>query len=167
MENGQKAIMIGVGVFITILIISIVILITNLGTGMSERGATKIGKINSSLEKQIISQYENQTVTGQDVVFAIENYYGDLNGIIYTIKKNGNSWEGRGTSIIPLFVNTSQEQVKIALLDSQQAGSANVTITNVFNTNRFISSVNKQILYKGTLILTTDGYPCGLAFIEI
>ena len=34
MDNAQKAIMIGVGLFITIIIISAVLLITNLGTGL-------------------------------------------------------------------------------------------------------------------------------------
>ena len=60
MDNAQKAIMIGVGLFITIIIISAVLLITNLGTGLIGDAQTQLGNISTSLQNQILQSYDGK-----------------------------------------------------------------------------------------------------------
>lgn len=82
MDNAQKAIMIGVGLFITIIIISVVLLITNLGTGMVDDARDNLGNMTNSLQAQIKTQYDRKTVKGADVISLINQYKDDENFII-------------------------------------------------------------------------------------
>lgn len=79
MENSQKAIVIGVTLFIVILLISIVLLSVNLGIGTAESVSEQYSIKDKNLEKQLILQYDEQIVTGQDVLDAIDFYNEKLN----------------------------------------------------------------------------------------
>lgn len=74
MDNAQKAIMIGVGLFITIIIISAVLLITNLGTGLINNAQGQLSNISSAVQSQITSSYDGKTMTGNDVISAVQQY---------------------------------------------------------------------------------------------
>ena len=74
MDNAQKAIMIGVGLFITIIIISAVLLIVNLGTGLVDDATSELGTMSSSLQNQILQSYDNKLLTGVQVRSAIQQY---------------------------------------------------------------------------------------------
>ena len=74
MDNAQKAIMIGVGLFITIIIISAVLLITNLGTGLINDAQSQLSNISSAVQSQITSSYDGKTMTGNDVISAVQQY---------------------------------------------------------------------------------------------
>ena len=74
MDNAQKAIMIGVGLFITIIIISAVLLIVNLGTGLVDDATAELRTMSSSLQNQILQSYDNKTLTGVQVRIAIQQY---------------------------------------------------------------------------------------------
>ena len=74
MDNAQKAIMIGVGLFITIIIISAVLLIVNLGTGLVDDATANLSSISSSLQNQILQNYDNKLLTGTQVRSAIQQY---------------------------------------------------------------------------------------------
>ena len=63
MDNAQKAIMIGVGLFITIIIISAVLLITNLGTGLINNAQGQLSSISKALQNQITSSFDGRTLT--------------------------------------------------------------------------------------------------------
>lgn len=101
MDNAQKAIMIGVGLFITIIIISVVLLITNLGTGMVDDARDNLGNMSASLTNTLISSYDYKAVSGADIqslyvqykdsdemLLVIENNVGDT----YTNRKNGSDF---------------------------------------------------------------------------
>jgi hypothetical protein len=75
MENAQKAIMIGVGLFITIIVIAAVMLITGLGQDMLTKGTDQTNAISSSLQDQITSDYDGAEITGSQVVAAIKRFY--------------------------------------------------------------------------------------------
>jgi len=79
MDNAQKAIMIGVGIFLTILVISVVLIITNLGIGTTKNAGERINVISSALQKQLITQYDKTIVTAQDVTDALDLYNEQLN----------------------------------------------------------------------------------------
>ncbi|MEG2348781.1 MAG: hypothetical protein RSB67_03955 [Clostridia bacterium] len=77
MDNAQKAIMIGVGLFITIIIIAAVMLITGMGQDMINNSQSQVSNISSSLQAQLTSDFDGTTVTGAQVVSAIKRYYTD------------------------------------------------------------------------------------------
>ena len=74
MDNAQKAIMIGVGLFITIIIISAVLLIVNLGTGLVDDATAELGTMSTSLQNQILQSYDNKILSGVQVRSAIQQY---------------------------------------------------------------------------------------------
>ena len=74
MDNAQKAIMIGVGLFITIIIISAVLLITNLGTGLIGDAQSQLGNISTSLQNQILQSYDGKVMSGTEVLAAARQY---------------------------------------------------------------------------------------------
>lgn len=74
MDNAQKAIMIGVGLFITIIIISAVLLITNLGTNLVTNAQGQLSTISKSLQNQVTAAYDGKTMTGAEVIAAVQQY---------------------------------------------------------------------------------------------
>lgn len=74
MDNAQKAIMIGVGLFITIIIISAVLLITNIGTDLINNARNQMSSISKSLQNQVTAAFDGKTVTGSDVIAACQQY---------------------------------------------------------------------------------------------
>lgn len=67
MDNAQKAIMIGVGLFITIIIIAAVMLITGMGQNLLNQGQSQVAGISASLRNDLFEQYNNKKLTGAQV----------------------------------------------------------------------------------------------------
>ncbi|MBQ8044296.1 MAG: hypothetical protein IJ272_09180 [Clostridia bacterium] len=90
MDNAQKAIMIGVGLFITIIIISAVLLITNLGTGLIGGAQTQLGTISTSLQNQILQSYDGKVMSGTEVLAAARQYENstEIAVVIYNVAQN-------------------------------------------------------------------------------
>ncbi len=90
MDNAQKAIMIGVGLFITIIIISAVLLITNLGTGLIGDAQTQLGNISTSLQNQILQSYDGKVMSGTEVLAAARQYENstEIAVVIYNVAQN-------------------------------------------------------------------------------
>lgn len=74
MDNAQKAIMIGVGLFITIIIISAVLLITNLGTNLISNAREQLGTMSTALENQILVAYDGKNISGSELLSTIAQY---------------------------------------------------------------------------------------------
>src|SRR5574344_2840954 len=83
MDNAQKAIMIGVGLFITIIIIAAVLLITGIGTNLVNKRTTKAGNVAAQLDQTELEQYDNTTMSGAQVLSAVKKYWTDSNMIVY------------------------------------------------------------------------------------
>lgn len=83
MDNAQKAIMIGVGLFITIIIIAAVMLITGMGQNLLNKGTDKVSGISSQLDMTELEAYDNTKVTGAQVSAAVKKYWTDANIIVY------------------------------------------------------------------------------------
>lgn len=90
MDNAQKAIMIGVGLFITIIIISAVLLITNIGTDLINNARTQMSGISKALQNQVTSAFDGKTVTGSEVIAACQQYENSdqISVMIYTTATN-------------------------------------------------------------------------------
>lgn len=82
MDNAQKAIMIGVGLFITIIIIAAVMLITGAGQDLMNQGTQQIGNISESLRIQVTDQYDGKVLTGSQVKAACSDLIGKQGVIV-------------------------------------------------------------------------------------
>lgn len=90
MDNAQKAIMIGVGLFVTILIIAAVMLIVNPAIGLIDSAAGKIGNLSETFTTMLYQKYDDRTVTGAEVISFVQQYAADENMII-EVKPNASS----------------------------------------------------------------------------
>ena len=59
MDNAQKAIMIGVGLFITIIVIAAVMLITGMGQDMLNSGTQQLGTITTGMNSGLYEQLDS------------------------------------------------------------------------------------------------------------
>lgn len=169
MDNAQKAIMIGVGLFITIIIISAVLLITNLGTGLIGNAQTQIGTMSTSLQNQILSSYDGKVMTGTEVLSAITTYQNstEVSIVVY----NG------ATEVL----RTGSYYIGVADADRTNigvAGGLNATTTTLaditYGTGKekssmtqFQSAINTRQSYKVSIVKNaTNNNVMGIAFAQ-
>ena len=89
MDNAQKAIMIGVGLFITIIIIAAVMLITGMGQDMLSSGTKQITEISDNLSKQLYNDYDGKEgILGSEVISVIKTNYNKNGGIRMVVCEN-------------------------------------------------------------------------------
>ena len=74
MDNAQKAIMIGVGLFITIIVISAVVLIATTGKDMIDSNSNDAANVSNSLTAQKFNKYDGTVITGDKVIEAVRLY---------------------------------------------------------------------------------------------
>ncbi|MDD2375955.1 MAG: hypothetical protein PHD15_01695 [Clostridia bacterium] len=87
MDNAQKAIMIGVGLFITIIVIAAVMTITGIGQDLLNQGQSQLSGISGQLQSQLQTQYDQIQMSGTLVKVAINKYFSDPS-IIVTLHNN-------------------------------------------------------------------------------
>lgn len=95
MDNAQKAIMIGVGLFITIIIISSVLLISNMGTNLITSAQSQLSGITKGLQNQITAAYDGKTLTGAEVIAAFQQYESSEMSIIVAINTSTIGYTGK------------------------------------------------------------------------
>lgn len=98
MDNAQKAVMIGVGLFITIIIIAAVMLITGLGQDLISSGNQEVSNISASLQAQLTEKYDNRIVSGSELIAIVKRYYKTENMIII-VNAAGTIILGEGTGV--------------------------------------------------------------------
>lgn len=92
MDNAQKAIMIGVGLFITIIIIAAVMLITGMGQNLLNKGQAQVSGISESLMNDLTQQYNGKTFSGSQVrSAAVQLINRDEAGIAVIIKNTADA----------------------------------------------------------------------------
>lgn len=77
MDNAQKAIMIGVGLFITIIVIAAVMAITGIGTDLLNQGQSQLGGLSAQISQQLTAEYDDVQMSGAQVLAAVQKYYND------------------------------------------------------------------------------------------
>ena len=77
--------MIGVGLFITILIIAAVMLIVTPAINLINNASGRIGNLETVLVNQLTAAYDETTVTGSQVIAAVTQYYYQ-EGMIIEVK---------------------------------------------------------------------------------
>ena len=134
MDNAQKAIMIGVGLFITIIIIAAVMLITGMGQNLLNKGQTQVNGISESLMNDLTQQYNGKTFSGTQVrTAAVQLINRDESGLAVVIKNSATETEvesGTGQNkFISGTAKTSEINTLLSGKDSVKYG-ASVTTTN-------------------------------------
>ncbi len=132
MDNAQKAIMIGVGLFITIIIIAAVMLITGMGQDLLNSGTQQLSGMSSQLQQQLTDSYDNVTMTGAQVLSAVKNYYNNTNLAVYVdLKANGGDYWATPTSYSNNPTSTPGSDGRVALASTSSVTKAAKTTTSM------------------------------------
>ena len=81
MDNAQKAIIIGVGLFITIIVIAAVMLITGMGQDLLNSGTNQLSNTTNAIsnKRNLYSGYDNKSLSGRRTLTAINQLLNDVN----------------------------------------------------------------------------------------
>jgi hypothetical protein len=174
MENAQKAVMIGVGIFITIIIISATITITGIGQILLNQGQTKITELSSKLRSQLQAQYDQVLMNDVLVISTINKYYAeelmpvylypfinsDTKAALCTAKIEGEFLsENLGIDTSEMFV---RDPIISEVLDGEKANLQD--FSDPTKINYYINPVGK---YKAVLIRNIETADVlGIAFIR-
>jgi len=171
MDNAQKAIMIGVGLFITIIIISAVLLIVNLGTGLVDESTAKLDSISSSLQGRLTEEYDNKIMTGSRVLSTIREFENSTSlciGVFGPISENGFCTAIAHTGAKPISVvdgNIGRERVVVYEGDmGDWSSSADKTSMKDFTSPTEETAINQSKQYRCSLIESENGTIVGIAF---
>lgn len=179
MDNAQKAIMIGVGLFITIIVIAAIMMITGIGQDLINKSTGKLNGISNELEESMKSNYDQVTWTGSQVNQQLKKLTTEEYMAVYVITTRGATLEdftlgaGDGTSKKPYSIskvgltaktiqaNGAGEKMTSVVVTEASLEDATSDLSQVIST---ISSTNK---YKSVLITdTTSGKTVGVVFVR-
>lgn len=144
MDNAQKAIMIGVGLFITIIIIAAVMLITGMGQDLMNQGTQQLSQMSAQLQKQLTQDFDGTTKTGAEVLAAVKKYHGDSSMaiVVNNDKKNDVQAGGLVATRTGYVVNKLDANDSVAALASFSERT-NAT-TYIVTTAQYTSNLLKQ-----------------------
>lgn len=109
MDNAQKAIMIGVGLFITIIIIAAVMLITGMGQNLLNKGQAQVEGISESLMNDLTAQYDGKTMSGSQVRTAAVQLANRSDANISVVIKDSSS------DSAPTTINSSTSDINTSV----------------------------------------------------
>ena len=140
MDNAQKAIMIGVGLFITIIIIAAVMLITGMGQNLLNKGQAQVSGISESLMNDLVAQYDGKTMSGAQVrTAAVQLVNRDDATITVVIAESGTTTGGTTTGGTTTGGTTSYTKAT-----SNVTNSINAKIKALGTTSQFVGSVSNS-----------------------
>lgn len=154
MDNAQKAIMIGVGLFITIIIIAAVMLITGMGQDMINSSTSQVSNISSSLQAQLTSQYDETVLTGSQVISAVKAN-NTTEGMVIVVY-NGSGTTNYGRSVVTGANENTYSKTgatSVAGIEENESQTAVGNLTNANSTRTYVPSTGK---FKAHLIKISD-----------
>lgn len=159
MDNAQKAIMIGVGLFITIIIISAVLLIVNLGTGLVDDATSNLSSISSTLQNSILQNYDNKIVTGTQVRSALQQYMTSEDVSVVLANNEAELVAGVGRfNLAASDITLGSGVAEVSATDYEDADEPTVTsiaaFTNVERGSDMFVPTTRQ--YESYIINTSD-----------
>jgi hypothetical protein len=154
MDNAQKAIMIGVGLFVTILIIAAVMLIVNPAISLINNATNRVTNLSDALQQQLTQEYDDVTVTGAKVISTIQLYCTDQDMILEVQPTVGGEIlelgkvRGDGTTSIAKALNydSSHEQTKVSALSNSSNTSTYVPASARYDAQLIRSSNGDSVL---------------------
>lgn len=150
MDNAQKAIMIGVGLFVTILIIAAVMLIVTPALDLINNATNRVANLSESLVNQLTLEYDDRVVTGSKVISAVQLYCTDQSMVLEVKATSGADYleygkiRGNGTLELDKGLNydASNVQTKVSKL------------TDSSDTTNYVPA---NARYRAELIRSTSG----------
>ena len=171
MDNAQKAIMIGVGLFITIIVIAAVMAITGIGTDLLNKGQAQLGDISGNLQKQITDQYDNQQMSGAQVLAAVNKFYSDNSMMV--VLYNGTAVTAptayvNGITATLTAIASGHNAVTVVSATTGLSTGATRTVIKDYKTVGNVNEILTASRYKSVLITSsTNGTVIGVAFIQL
>lgn len=163
MDNAQKAIMVGVGLFITIIIVSAVMLITSAGQDLVDESMTRLSSISNQLSSTEWNALDGKYMNGAQVIAYAKKYYNANDFLCYYEATNGSS-----------VVKVSNLGIKVSGSDSV---TSSTVVSQIENKTPSISSMGKitdsadtttyvstTANYQAILLKTSAGDPVGVYF---
>lgn len=161
MDNAQKAIMIGVGLFITIIIIAAVMLITGMGQNLLNKGTDKVSGISSQLDMTELEAYDNTKVTGAQVSAAVKKYWTDANIIVYV---GDNCTTSTGLSTTP-SLTTGATKASVGADKIQTNDRHKTDSLSNYTSSTGTKAISTTARYKAYLIQANDN-TIGVYFVK-
>lgn len=169
MENAQKAIMIGVGLFITIIIIAAVMAITGMGQNLLNQGQNKLANLTTQMTTQLTANYDGKTMYGSEVLVAIQNYYSDNDMFVALLPKSTSNF-GDLKWVTPNYIKDVAPQISSSNSTAKieiSAGTKDITPARVSYSE--FTSIGKPAYIVTTAqyisqLLVQDGAVIGIAF---
>ena len=168
MENAQRALMIGVGLFITIIIISAILLITNLGTGLINDARSELGNLSTALQSQLLDAYDGKTISGSELLAALRQYATSttVSVSVYNSGSGGNGqfFIGAGVLDVPGYTDKNKYVV---------GGISNCRIiestTHLYTSrySEFASRISLTRYYRTAVCYDSNGKLLGFAAIRL
>lgn len=154
MDNAQKAIMIGVGLFVTILIIAAVMLIVNPAINLLDIGAGKVIQMSETVQKMLYERYDDTTVYGAEVVSAAQQFSSEQTMVIEVMPIiGGNLLElgkvrGNGTTTLDkaLKYDSTNVQSKVSALSDSSNMDTYVPASARFNAQLIKSTSGDTVM---------------------
>ncbi len=167
MDNAQKAIMIGVGLFITIIVIAAVMLITGMGQNIVNQGTSQIAGLSAQLENTVTQKYDNKTLTGAEVRAAVQQYWtsSELSIAVADKANSGNiGYAGAKKMTLPAALSTTGNVTATSVADFSSDKTALNTFTDVSLDNGKYY-VPASATYKSELVKLNNA-TIGIVFIK-
>ena len=161
MDNAQKAIMIGVGLFITIIIIAAVMLITGMGQNLLNKGSDKVSGISSQLDMTELEAYDNTKVIGSQVSSVVKKYWNDANIIVYV---DDNCTTSTGLGGKPSLNSEKTKAVTTADKIQDNSDHKSQSLSD-YTSSTGTKSISTSARYKAYLIQANDN-TVGVYFVK-
>ncbi len=167
MENTTKAILIGVGLFITIALISAVLVIMNVGNNMINSSQSELQSISDTFKAEMTDNFDDKIVQGAEVLAFMKKHHNSqavsvaLNNTAST-NESVNSNLGTGFNWVGAYKYTSLDNTKVGTKLTSSTRIPRSDLTN--NGKADYISTNSQ--YAAALI-RMNGDVVGVAFQKI
>lgn len=171
MDNAQKAIMIGVGLFIAIIIISAVLLITNMGSGLIKNATGKLETIGLDLQNQIVKDFDGQIKSGSEVLSVMNMYYMSTSVALH-LQHNAEPLLSDPLSVAGAQnVSAITGTIGTLLVKSDTVApftsTSPRTAQNLFTNISSVNYIDPTVQYSSSVIRNANGVVIGIAFKRI
>ena len=132
MDNAQKAIMIGVGLFITIIVIAAVMLITGMGQDLLNSGTNQLSSVTSGMNSALYEQMQNTdgTKISRSSAKQYISQYAGLSGVTIKIANSAGSVQSTvNASTLASYDTNSQITANYYIIDVNGPNNGAYTVT--------------------------------------
>ncbi|MCK6078277.1 ABC transporter permease [Paenibacillus silvae] len=160
-ENTGVGIRVAAGIFLTIMLITIVVIITISSQDAAKQGQTKMAAITTQLSDTEYQTYSNTTLSGSQVLNAIRQYMNQEQfGIkVITGKEKGTTIDTQSQGV---FYGSAFNTKTGDVLD---ASAKNVDLTNA--ENQFLPNyINPSGKFKSSIVRDKNNMIRGIIFIQ-